>query len=52
MRLPEGSIRMEGQLMWWGLLGDDDKFGIRAGVLLSAPWNESDWGLIEKHRVA
>ena len=52
MRLPEGSIRMQGQVMWWGLLGDDDKYGIRAGVLLSAPWSDSDWDLIEKHRSA
>ena len=49
MRLPEGSIRMQGQVMWWGLLGDDDKFGIRAGILLSSSWAESDWGLIEKN---
>ena len=49
MRLPEGSIRIDGQVMWWGLLGDDDKFGIRAGVLLSTPWAESDWQLIEKN---
>jgi hypothetical protein len=49
MRLPEGSIRIHGQVMWWGLLGDDDKFGIRAGVLLSTPWAESDWQLIEKN---
>ena len=49
MRLPEGSIRIQGQVMWWGLLGDDDKFGIRAGVLLSSPWAETDWQLIEKN---
>ena len=49
MRLPEGSIRMQGQVMWWGLLGDEDKFGIRAGILLSSAWAESDWGLIEKN---
>jgi hypothetical protein len=49
MRLPEGSIRIQGQVMWWGLLGDDDKFGIRAGVLLASPWAETDWRLIEKH---
>src|SRR5205807_10417405 len=49
MRLPEGSIRMQGQVMWWGLLGDDDQFGIRAGILLSSGWADSDWGLVEKN---
>jgi hypothetical protein len=49
MRLPEGSIRIQGQVMWWGLLGDDDKFGIRAGILLSSAWADSDWALIEKN---
>jgi PilZ domain len=49
LRLPEGSVRTTGQVVWWGLLGDDDKFGIRAGVLLRSAWSESDWLLIEKN---
>ena len=52
LRLPEGSIGIQGQVVWWGLLGDDDKFGIRAGILLPSPWLESDWRLIEKNLVA
>jgi hypothetical protein len=52
LRLPEGSVRTQGQVVWWGLLGDDDKFGIRAGILLPSPWADSDWRLIEKNLVA
>jgi hypothetical protein len=52
LRLPEGSVRTQGQVVWWGLLGDDDKFGIRAGILLPSPWSDSDWILIEKNLVA
>ena len=52
LRLPEGSVRSRGQVVWWGLLGDDDKYGIRAGILLPSPWSESDWVLIEKNLVA
>ena len=52
LRLPEGSVRARGQVVWWGLLGDDDKFGIRAGILLPSAWSESDWVLIEKNLVA
>jgi len=52
LRLPEGSVRTQGQVVWWGLLGDDDKFGIRAGILLPSPWADSDWQLIEKNLVA
>ncbi len=52
LRLPEGSVRTQGQVVWWGLLGDDDKFGIRAGILLPSPWSDSDWVLIEKNLVA
>jgi hypothetical protein len=49
LRLPEGSIRMLGQVVWWGLLGDDDSFSVRAGILLPQPWSDSDWELIEKN---
>lgn len=49
MRLPEGSVSMPGHVMWWGLLGDDDRFGIRAGILLPRPWSDGDWALIEKN---
>jgi hypothetical protein len=52
LRLPEGSVSTQGQVVWWGLLGDDDKFGIRAGILLPSPWADSDWQLIEKNLVA
>jgi len=52
LRLPEGSVRSRGQVVWWGLLGDDDKFSIRAGILLPSPWSASDWLLIEKNLVA
>ena len=47
LRLPQGSVSTEGQVMWWGLLGDDAKFAIRAGILLKQPWSKSDWQLIE-----
>jgi hypothetical protein len=49
LRLPEGSLSSEGHVAWWGLLGDDDKFGIRTGILLARPWSEADWELIEKN---
>ena len=49
LRLPEGSVSAEGQLMWWGLLGDDEGFTIRAGILLKKGWSSSDWSLIEKN---
>src|SRR5256885_16784610 len=49
LRLPEGSVSTQGQVVWWGLLGDDDKFGIRAGILLPSPWSDSDWQLIERN---
>jgi PilZ domain-containing protein len=49
LRLPEGSIRMNGQVVWWGLLGDDDNFSVRAGILLPQPWSDADWALIEKN---
>jgi hypothetical protein len=48
LRLPEGSVAAEGQLMWWGLLGDDEGFTIRAGILLPKGWSSADWQLIEK----
>ena len=48
LRLPEGSVSTEGQLMWWGLLGEDEAFGIRAGVLLPKGWAERDWQLISR----
>lgn len=51
LRLPEGSVSTQGQVVWWGLLGDDDKFGIRAGILLPSSWSDSDWLLIEKNLV-
>jgi hypothetical protein len=35
--------------MWWGLLGDEDKFAIRAGVLLPTAWSDDEWDLIEKN---
>ena len=49
LRLPEGSVSAEGQLMWWGLLGDDEGFTIRAGILLQKGWSPTDWQLIEKN---
>ena len=49
LRLPEGSVSAQGQVVWWGLLGDDDKFAVRAGILLPSPWSDSDWRLIEKN---
>ena len=49
LRLPEGSVSAEGQLMWWGLLGDDEGFTIRAGILLKKGWSATDWQLIEKN---
>ena len=49
LRLPEGSVSTQGQVVWWGLLGDDDKFGIRAGILLPGSWSDADWELIEKN---
>jgi hypothetical protein len=49
LRLPEGSVSAEGQLMWWGLLGDDEGFTIRAGILLKKGWSTTDWQLIEKN---
>lgn len=49
LRLPEGSVSALGQVMWWGLLGDDDKFGLRAGILLHKVWSDSDWALIQKN---
>ncbi|MGH7897737.1 MAG: hypothetical protein ACREQQ_07285 [Candidatus Binatia bacterium] len=49
LRLPEGSVGCEARVVWWGLLGDEDKFGIRAGVLLAQPWSDMDWELIEKN---
>jgi len=51
LRLPEGSVSTQGHVVWWGLLGDDDKFGIRAGILLPSSWSDSDWLLIEKNLV-
>ncbi|MGH7803053.1 MAG: PilZ domain-containing protein [Candidatus Binatia bacterium] len=52
LRLPEGSVSAEGQLMWWGLLGDDEGFTIRAGILLKTGWSTTDWQLIEKNLLA
>jgi hypothetical protein len=49
LRLPEGSVRLQGQVVWWGLLGDEDQFGIRAGILLPQPFSDSDWAVLEKH---
>lgn len=49
LRLAEGSVSAEGQLMWWGLLGDDEGFTIRAGILLPKGWSSADWLLIEKN---
>ena len=49
LRLPEGSLSTEGCVMWWGLLGEEDKFGIRAGILLTRSWTAADWQLIEKN---
>jgi hypothetical protein len=51
LRLPEGSVSAEGQLMWWGLLGDDEGFTIRAGILLKTGWSTADWQLLEKNLV-
>lgn len=47
--LPQGSLRVEGHVVWWGLLGDDDQYGIRAGILLLRPWSDDDWAVIEKN---
>lgn len=47
LRLPEGSISVKGHVVWWGLLGDDERFALRAGILLSTDWNEGDWKRIE-----
>jgi hypothetical protein len=52
LRLPEGLVTSKGQVVWWGLLGNDDKYGIRAGVLLPSPWSDADWQLIEKNLTA
>ena len=49
LRLPEGSVRIEGQVMWWGILGDDREFALRAGILLPNGWSDSNWTLIEKY---
>lgn len=49
LRFPEGSVRVEGQVMWWGILGDDEQFALRAGILLRNGWSASDWTLIQKH---
>ncbi len=49
IRLPQGSIRVEGHVVWWGLLGDDDQFSIRAGILLLRPWSDDDWSVIDKN---
>lgn len=49
LRLTEGSVSAEGQLMWWGLLGDEDGFTIRAGILLPKGWSSADWLLIESN---
>lgn len=49
LRLPQGSVRAQGRMMWWGLLGDDDRFSIRAGILLDQRWSAADWELIEKN---
>ena len=49
LRLAEGSVSAEGQLMWWGLLGDDEGFTIRAGILLPKGWSSTDWQLIESN---
>jgi hypothetical protein len=48
LRLEQGSVSNRGHLVWWGLLGDDPRFAVRAGILLSEPWAESDWRLIDK----
>lgn len=50
--LPQGSLRVEGHVVWWGLLGDDDQYGIRAGILLLRPWSDDDWAVIEKNLTA
>ncbi|MGH7821723.1 MAG: PilZ domain-containing protein [Candidatus Binatia bacterium] len=49
LRLPQGSVSVHGQIMWWGLLGDDERFAMRAGVLLRDGWSEADWKLIEEN---
>jgi hypothetical protein len=35
--------------MWWGVLGDDEKFALRGGILLIDDWSDPDWHLIEKY---
>lgn len=49
LRLPEGSVSAGGQVMWWGMLGDDEKFSLRAGILLREEWSDADWNLIQKN---
>ena len=49
LRLPEGAVTVEGQVMWWGLLGEDEQFAVRAGVLLLKDWSDADWALLRKH---
>ncbi len=49
LRLPQGSVTSSGQLAWWGLIGDDARFSIRAGILLARPWSDADWELIENN---
>ncbi len=49
LRFPEGSVRIEGLVMWWGILGDDDEFALRAGILLRDGWSDPDWAVIQKY---
>jgi hypothetical protein len=49
LRLPQGAVSVEGQLMWWGLLGDDERFALRAGILLREGWSDADWKLIQEN---
>jgi hypothetical protein len=49
LRLPEGSVSAAGNVVWWGMLGDDEKFALRGGVLLLQNWPDADWTLIQKN---
>jgi hypothetical protein len=48
LRLPEGSVSASGTLMWWGLLGEEEGYTLRGGVLLPRGWSARDWDLIQK----
>ena len=47
LRLTQGSVTTQGQVMWWGFLGDDEQFALRAGILLPKEWSEADWKLLQ-----